>query len=116
MYTCDGIHEFRIGELSLFRPFLATQACSKHRMTVGEGGSERVAHNNSLPPLRFGPSVKEYCLVHVRSLHLSKILFVLASNFPFVLTLTKLGTCLGYRSRKVCQTIAFGFLSPQRSR
>ena len=52
------------------------------------GGAERVAHINSPPP-RFGPSVKAYFLVHVRSLHLSTIPFVLVSNFPFVLTLTK---------------------------
>ena len=32
---------------------------------------------------------KVYFLVHVRSLHLSTIPFVLVSNFPFVLTLTK---------------------------
>ena len=41
------------------------------------------------PPPRFGPSVKGYFLVRVRSLHLSTIPFVLVSNFPFVLTLTK---------------------------
>ena len=33
------------------------------------------------PHPRLGPSVNAYCLVHVTSLHLSKILFVLASNF-----------------------------------
>ena len=60
------------------------QARSKHKMT---GGAERVAHINS--PSRFGPSVKAYFFVHVRSLHLSTIPFVLVSNFPFVLTLTK---------------------------
>ena len=79
------------------------------------GGAERVAHINSPPPPRFGPSVKAYFLVHVSSLHLSTIPFVLVSNFPFVLTLRKLRTCLGYHSRKICQTSAFGFLSPQRS-
>ena len=84
---------------------LAKQARSKHKITGG-GGSERVAHINSLP--RFGPSVKAYFLVHVRSLHWSSIPFVLVSNFPFVLTLTKSRTCLGYRSWKICQTIAFG--------
>ena len=47
---------------------LCKQACSKHKMT---GGAERVAHINSPP--RFGPSVKAYFLVHVRSLHLSTI-------------------------------------------
>ena len=79
------------------------------------GGVERVAHIKSPPPL-FGPSVKAYFLVHIRSLHLSTIPFVLVSNSPFVLTfLTKERTCLGYRSRKIWQTIAFGFLSPQRS-
>ena len=83
------------------------QARSKHKTT---GGSE---HVNSR--LGFGPSVKAYSLVHVRSLHLSTIPFVLVSNFLFVLTLTKQRTCLGYRSRKICQTIAFGFLSPRRS-
>ena len=56
------------------------QARSKRKMT---GGAERVAHINSLP--RFGPSVKAYFLVHVRSLHLSTIPFVLVFNFPFVL-------------------------------
>ena len=61
------------------------QARSKHKMN---GGAERVAHINSPHP-RFGPSVKVYFLVHVRSLHLSTIPFVLVSNFPFVLTLTK---------------------------
>ena len=58
------------------------QARSKHKMTGG-GGAERVTHINS--PTRFGPSVKAYFLVHVRSLDLSTI-----PNFPsFVLTLTK---------------------------
>ena len=51
---------------------------------------------NSLPP-DFGPSVEAYFLVHVRSLHLSTVPFVLVSNFPFVFTLTKQRTCLGYR-------------------
>ena len=32
---------------------------------------------------------KAYFLVYVRSLHLSTLPFVLVSNFPFVLTLTK---------------------------
>ena len=64
------------------------------------------------PPPRFAPSFKAYLLVHVRSLHLSTIPFVLVSNFPFVLTLTKQRTCLGYRSRKICQTIAVGFFLP----
>ena len=64
------------------------QACSKHRMTGGGGrGAEQVAHINFTA--RFGPSVEAYFLVHVRSLHLSTIPFVLISNFPFVLTLTK---------------------------
>ena len=86
--------------------------------SVGVGGAERVTHINSPPPLpppRFGPLVIAYFVVHVGSLHLSTIPFVLVSNFPFVLTLTKWRTCLGYRSRKICQTTAFGFLSPRRS-
>ena len=62
------------------------QARSGHKMT-GRGGAERVAHIKF--PAPFGPSVKAYFLVHVRSLHLSTIPFVLVSNFPFVLTLTK---------------------------
>ena len=51
---------------------------------------------------------KAYFLVHVRSLPLSTIPFVLVSSFPLVLTLTKYRTCLGYLSRKICRTIAFG--------
>ena len=63
------------------------QARSKHKMT---GVAERVAQINSPPPpTRFAPSVKAYFLVHVRSLHLSTTPFVVVSNFPFVLTLTK---------------------------
>ena len=50
--------------------------------------AERVTHINSPTP-RFGPFVKAYFLVHVRSLHLFTIPFVLVSNFPFLLTLTK---------------------------
>ena len=69
------------------------QARSKHKMT---GRAERLAHINSPPP--FAPSVKAYFLVHVRSLHLSTIPFVLVSNFPFVLTLTEYS-----RSRKICK-------------
>ena len=61
------------------------QARSKHKMT---GRAERVARINSPLP-RFSPLVKAYFLVHVRSLHLSTIPFVLVSNVPFVLTLTK---------------------------
>ena len=58
---------------------------SKHKMTGGGGPSEW----RMLTPPGLGPSVKAYFLVHVRSLHLSTIPFVLVSNFPFVLTLTK---------------------------
>ena len=60
------------------------QARSKHKMTGGL--SEWPALT---PPTGFGPSVKAYFLVHVISLHLSTIPFVLVSNFPFGLTLTK---------------------------
>ena len=65
--------------------YVYLQARSKHKMT---GGAERVVRINSPPP-RFGPSIKAYFLVHVISLHLSTIPFVLVSNFPFGLTLTK---------------------------
>ena len=52
---------------------MVMQACSKRKMT---GGAERVAHINSS---RFGPLVKAYFLVHVRSLHLSTIAFMFLS-------------------------------------
>ena len=85
-------------------------------MTEGEGGPERVAHINS-PPAASVPRLKHTSLHmsddYIR--HLSTIPLVLVYNFPFVLTLTKERTCFGYRSRKICQTIAFGFLSPKRS-
>ena len=61
------------------------QARSGHKMTGGRLSEWPTL--NSPPP--FGPSVKAYFLVHVRSLHLSTIPFVLVYNFPFVLPLTK---------------------------
>ena len=42
------------------------------------------------------------------ALMLSQYQHVLVSNFPLVLNLTKKRTCLGYRARKIFQTIAFG--------
>ena len=54
------------------------QARSKHKMT---GGTERVAHINS--PSRFGPSVKAYFLVHVRSLHLFCLQYLLFLSLIF---------------------------------
>ena len=65
---------------------ICNQARSKHKTTGAEG--ERVAYVNSPPP-GLGHSVKAYFLVHIRSLHLSTIPFVLVSNFPVVLTLGK---------------------------
>ena len=62
-----------------------SQARSKHKMT---GELSEWPTLTPHPPY-FGPSANTYFLVHVKSLHLSTIPFVLVSNFPFVLTLTK---------------------------
>ena len=50
-------------------------ARSKNKMTWGGGGGVGVGPSKPPPPppTRFGPSLKAYFLVHVRSLHLSTI-------------------------------------------
>ena len=66
------------------------------------GGAERVAHIS--PPPCFGPSVKAYFLVHVRSLHLSTILLFLSLIFCL---------CWLWRNRELVWDIVRGKFAKQ---
>ena len=77
------------------------QARSKHKMT---GGAERVAHINS--PSRFGSLVKAYFLVHVRSLHLFCLQYLLFLSLIFRL-------CWLWRKRELVWDIIRGRFAKQ---
>ena len=68
------------------------------------GGAERVAHINS--PSRFGPSVKAYFLVHVRSLHLFCLQYLLFLSLIFRL-------CWLWRNRELVWDIVRGKFAKQ---
>ena len=79
-FTFDKLVDVMLAKLLLSQ----SQARSKHKVT---GGAEQVALVNSPPG--FGPSVKAYFLVNVRSPHLSTIPFVLVSNFSPIVPLVE---------------------------